>query len=125
GAALRLEERDHRPDLLGRELLRHHRHDRLVSLDHVGSGLVQRFEEILLAALPRLALAAARSDRAFALLVGEEVRRTGAEPVAGGAAADAVEDLLPRGHQLLGRYVLTEGERRRQLRVHSRTLIGA
>src|SRR5213078_1437570 len=84
GAALRLEERDQRPDLLGRELLRHDRHDRLIARDDVRRGVVERFEEVLLAALPGLALATARADRAGTLLVGEEVGGAGAEPVTGG-----------------------------------------
>src|SRR5205823_8410915 len=49
----------HRPDLLGRQLLRHHRHDRLIALHDVSAGLVERFVQVLLAALSGLALAAA------------------------------------------------------------------
>src|SRR5581483_11725226 len=66
-SALRFEEGDHRPDLLGRELAGHDRHDRLVAGHDVRRGVVERFVEILLAALARLALAAPRPDRARSL----------------------------------------------------------
>src|SRR5579884_1056272 len=76
-SALRFEEGDHRPDLLGRELAGHDRHDRLVAGHDVRRGVVERFVEILLAALARLALAAPRPDRARSLFVGEQVGRAG------------------------------------------------
>src|SRR5207247_5303002 len=94
GPALRLQERDHRPDLLRRQLARHDGHDGLIAGDDVGGGVVERLEQVLFAGLPRLAAAAARADRSLALLVRQQVRGAGAEAVARGTAADAVVDLL-------------------------------
>src|SRR5207249_4955682 len=97
--------------------------DRLVARDDVRRGIVERFEEVLLAGLPRLPPAAAGADRSRALLVGEQVRGTGAEAVAGGAASDAVEDLLPGGDELLGGDVRAEGQRLGHLGLHLRDLV--
>src|SRR5207302_4080955 len=99
-AALGFEERDHGPHLWRRELFGHHRHDRLIARRHERRGVVERLVQILFAALAGLTLAAASADRSGALLVGEEIGCACAEPVARGAAADAVEDLLSRRHQL-------------------------
>src|SRR5205085_10292224 len=103
GAALRLQEGDHRPDLLWRELPGHDRHDRLIARHDERGRIVERLVQMLLAALAGFPLAAAGADRSGALLVREEIGRARAEPVAGGAAADAVEHLLSRRHQPFGR----------------------
>src|SRR5207245_2672905 len=106
-----------------RDELRGLRTARLVPGHDVRRGLVQRLVQILLAGLPRLALAAALADGTRALLVREQVRGAGAEAVARGAAADAVEHLLPRGHELLGRRVGPEGQLLRHVGLHLRDLV--
>ncbi len=71
------------------------------------------------AGLPGNPLAAASPDGAGAFFIGQKIGGTGPEPVTSGAPARAIEDLLARGDQDLGRraahaYVL--GDRRFHLR---------
>ncbi len=124
GAALRLEERDHRPHLLRRELLGHDGHDRLVAGDDVRRRVIERLVQVLLAALVGLPFGAANADRARALLVGEEVRSARAEAVARGAAPDPVEHPLAGGDELLRRHVGAERECLRHLGLDLRDLVG-
>src|SRR5207248_11600993 len=112
------------PHLWRRWLPSYHRYDRLIDGHPERRRVVERLVQILFAALAGLALAAARADRPGGLLVGEEIGRARAEPVARGAAADAVEHLLPRGHELLGRDVRPQGEGLRHLGLHLRDLVG-
>ena len=121
--ALRLEKRDHRPDLLGRELAGHDGHDRLIAGNDERGRVVERLEQVLLAGFPRLTLRAADPDLAGPLLVGQEVRGPGAESMARRAAADAVEHLVPGGHELFRRHVGAEGQSLRHLGLDLRDLV--
>src|SRR2546430_7051611 len=121
--AVRFEKRDQRPELLRRECAAHFGHDRLVARHNERAWTSERLVDVGFAVLARFALAAARSDRALALFIGEQIGRAGAEAMARGAPTGAMVELVAGRHELLGCDVRPERQRVRYLALHLRDLV--